>query len=276
MFLYRGNTFRKHIKQIGEVRSLIPSNVNIMALSATCTRPVHQVVSRRLSMHDPFLLAIPPCRDNIKYIVIRYTCLSEAFSKYVDDLLIHNINAERVIIYCTTYKHCCEIRDFFYLRLKQSRLYPSDTPIDKSQYQLVDMFTSLTDPLVKETIIKSFLAPTSTLCIVIATSAFGMGVNCKGIRKVINFGAPDDVEDYIQQTGRVGRDGLPSEAILLLSPDNMRHAGDKLKDYCKLTKTCRKDYLFSDYDNYSKNTIKQQDCCDICSFQSHDAQCTRD
>ena len=107
-------------------------------------------------------------------------------------------------------------------------MYPSDTPIDKSQYRLVDVFTSLTDPLVKETIIKSFLAPTSTLRILIATSAFGMGVNCKGIRKVINFGAPGDVEDYIQQTGRAGRDGLPSEAILLWSPDNMWHANETI------------------------------------------------
>ena len=65
-----------------------------MALSATCTKPVCEVVSRRLSMHDVYLLAIPPCRDNIKYIVIRYTCISKAFSKYVNDLLIHNINTE--------------------------------------------------------------------------------------------------------------------------------------------------------------------------------------
>ena len=141
---------------------------------------------------------------------------------------------------------------FFYKQLQQHRFYPINTLLDKSQYRLVDVFTNLTDPLVKETIIKSFTAPTSTLRVVIATSAFGMGVNCVGVRKVISFGAPDDVEDYIQQTGRVGRGGLPSEAILLWSPDNMRYASERLKDYCKITK-CRRDFLFSDYDNYCKD-----------------------
>ena len=62
--------------------------------------------------------------------------------------------------------------------------------------------------------------------------AFGMGVNCQRVRTVMSLGAPEDVEDYIQQTGRVGRDGLPSKAAILWSAaDSVQHSSDKLKDY---------------------------------------------
>ncbi len=128
------------------------------------------------------------------------------------------------------------------------------------------MHTSLTDPLVKETILKSFMTEKSTLCAVICTSAFDMGVDCKCVRKVISFGAPNDLEDCIQITGRGGRDGLPSEATLILSPDLIKHCSDEMKSYCKLTDECRRDYLFSDYDNYCKTSINQEMCCDICDL----------
>ena len=73
-----------------------------------------------------------------------------------------------------------------------------------------------------------------------------MGVNCQRVRTVISFGATEDVEDNIQQTGRVCRDGLPSNAALLWSADSVQHSSDKLKDYCKTTDQCRRDFLFSD------------------------------
>ena len=60
----------------------------------------------------------------------------------------HKIDAERMIIYCNTFKQCCDVRDFFYGELQMGRFYPTDVFIDKSQYWLVDTYTSLTDPLV--------------------------------------------------------------------------------------------------------------------------------
>ena len=261
-----GDVFRKSIRQIGEIRGLLPAGVNIMALSASATRTVRCVVSKRLSLHNPFILAIPSCRSNIKYSVVKFTSMHEALIGYVDDVRLHKNDTERMIIYCNTFKQCCDVRDFFYRELQMDQFYPTDIPIDRSQYQLVDTYTSLTNLLVKQTIIKSFTAPKSTLCIVIATSAFGMGVDCQRVRTVISFGAPEDVEDYIQQTGRVGRDGLQSKAVLLWSADSIQHSSDKLKDYCKTTDQCRRDFLFSDYDNYDEeNKPKREDCCDNCS-----------
>ena len=68
--------------------------------------------------------------------------------------------------------------------------------------------------------IKSFTAPKSTLCIVITSAFRSMGVNCQRVRTVLSFGAPKDVKGYIQQTGRVGRNGLSPKAALLWSADS--------------------------------------------------------
>ena len=74
------------------------------------------------------------------------------------------------------------------------------------------MYISCTDSNVKECIIAAFTKQ-STLCIVIATVAFGMGIDCPDIRLVIYLGSPNDMEAYVQETGRAGHDGLPALAL---------------------------------------------------------------
>ena len=73
---------------------------------------------------------------------------------------------------------------------------------------------SCTDPVVKENIVSLFTTE-STLRIVIATVAFGMGIDCHDIRQVIHFGPSSGIESYVQETGRAGRDNLSSLAVLI-------------------------------------------------------------
>ena len=86
-----------------------------------------------------------------------------------------------------------------------------------AHFWMVDMFTSCVDDEIKSHIIHSFTQP-SCVRIICATVTFGMGVDCKDVREV---SPPDDVESYIQETGRAGRDNLPSTATLL--PKRSRH-----------------------------------------------------
>ncbi len=64
-----GDDFRKTYAEIGQVRSIIPAAVNILALTATATHETYQIVLTRLAMKDPKLIALPPFRNNISYKV---------------------------------------------------------------------------------------------------------------------------------------------------------------------------------------------------------------
>ena len=73
---------------------------------------------------------------------------------------------------------------------------------------------SCTEESVKEVVLKRFTQE-SNLRIVVATVAFGMGIDCHDVRQLIHLGPPIDIEAYVQETGRAGRDGSPALALLL-------------------------------------------------------------
>ena len=66
----------------------------------------------------------------------------------------------------------------------------------------------------REKVLSSFTTSCNTLRLLITTTAFGMGVDCRDIRYIVHWGVPSDVEQYVQETGRAGRDGLQAQAIL--------------------------------------------------------------
>ena len=155
---------------------------------------------------------------------------------------------------------CATIYLYFQDYLKHDFTEPPSAP-SLSKYRLVELFTSCTDNAIKNQIITSFTQH-SCLRVVCATVAFGMGVNCPDVRTVIHVGPPDDIESYIQETGRSGRDGHPSTAILLTK--QLRHSIDKdMKEYC-ISATCRRQFLFSRMEGYVHSTLLEN-CCDICS-----------
>ena len=103
----------------------------------------------------------------------------------------------------------------------------------------------------------------SKLRIVIATVAFGMGVDCPDIHQIIHNGASSLVEEYVQETGRAGRDKLQSKAILVYKPG--KYVGKEMKAYCENSTMCRRTLLFKTFLCYHDQVIKPMClCCDIC------------
>ncbi|MDR0524739.1 MAG: RecQ family ATP-dependent DNA helicase [Spirochaetaceae bacterium] len=114
--------------------------------------------------------------------------------------------------------------------------------------------------------------------VLVATCAYGMGVDKADIRMVIHRDCPPSVEAYLQESGRAGRDGLPSEAVLLYGPDDanrQNHAKTesdrtrlaKLLDYANTSRACRRTALLKllDYDAGSAiPSVDPKSCCDVC------------
>ena len=82
----------------------------------------------------------------------------------------------------------------------------------------MDIFTSVTDQSQKDGILDAFTRD-SQLRIVIATIAFGMGIDCPDVQQIVHIGLPDDIESYIQETGHAGRDRQLSLATLLITKE---------------------------------------------------------
>ena len=77
----------------------------------------------------------------------------------------------------------------------------------------------------KEHVLICFSSPTGILRAVIATCAFGMGIDCSDVWQVIHYGPPEDIETFVQQTGRAGRDGDLASAIIIAGKGLTRNTG---------------------------------------------------
>ena len=127
------------------------------------------------------------------------------------------------------------------------------------------MYTHGTHASVRAKILHYFTTP-SSLRVIVATIAFGMGVNCPDVRIVIHWGIPEDAEMYVQESGRAGRDGKPACALLWNDKGdlNKKHTSHQMITYCTNNlKLCRRSILFKDFQGCEFTSIGCM-CCDIC------------
>ena len=129
---------------------------------------------------------------------------------------------------------------------------------------LICFFLSLIQ-MSKSRIISNFTEP-SPLRIVIATTAFGLGIDCHDVRLVIHLGTQSDIESYVQGIGRAGRDNIDSFALLLYTPKLMKESSKEMVEFAINKDKCRRDVLFSKFDEFSHSELNQGcKCCDIMS-----------
>ena len=232
---YRGDSFRKEFSDLGDVRSLIHSTVRVMAsLTATATKSSCREIIKTL-MVCPAIISVSPNKPNIKYHVkFDADSLEQSFAPIVEELRKERKQMRRTIIFCRTYDQCSRIYMYMANRLGREMMDPVGTSSDVPQFQLIDMYTACTCPAVKESILKSITNPNGVLRVIVATIAFGMGLGCPNIRKVIHWDPSADVESYLQETGRAGRDGETSEAILYYTDTDLGQLDDaNIKEHCR-------------------------------------------
>ena len=128
------------------------------------------------------------------------------------------------------------------------------------------MYTRVLTNQKKEQILLSFCTSGSKLRLIIATSAFGLGVDIPDIRRIFHWGLPSNFEEYVQESGRAGRDGGKAEAILYEGHGG-RHSTKEVKLYASNKIVCRRRFLFEGFLKFfEKNiTVCGCKCCDVCA-----------
>ena len=115
---YRGETFRKEFAKLGDVRSLIPESVRVMALTATATKSTRRAVIKQLKTIQPKIVSVSPNKPNIKYSVLMNThSLEETFAPLIEEIRQKRKSMDRTIIFCRTYDQCARIYMFIVDRL---------------------------------------------------------------------------------------------------------------------------------------------------------------
>ena len=265
----RGETFREDFRRLGELRSIFPSTIKVMALTATATSSTGKDIIKTLCMVDEKLIYLPPTKTNICYFVAtKPDKQSEILIPIVQELIQKNKNTEKKIIYYRYLNEVADIYERLKLLLGDKLTFPTCAPSYLQKFRLVDTFTSCTENSLKYKIVQSFVDSHSNLRVVVASSAFGMGLDCECVREVIHWGPSKDIDSYVQESGRAGHDGIHSKATIYYKSSDRIHTSPSMITYCMNNFTCRRALLFSDFDDASLTSpenLTKCKCCDRCS-----------
>ncbi|MQC07328.1 ATP-dependent DNA helicase RecQ [Morganella morganii] len=191
-----GHDFRPEYCAIGELRQHLPG-VPVIALTATADNTTCSDICSRLRLSDPLIHISSFDRPNIRYTLVeKYKAFDQLW------MFVRGQKGQCGIIYCNSRNKVEDVAARLQKRGLSVAAYHAG--LDNSQREWVQ------DAFLKD-----------NLQVVVATVAFGMGINKSNVRFVAHFDIPRNIESYYQETGRAGRDGVSAEAVLFYDPADM-------------------------------------------------------
>lgn len=208
-----GYDFRPSYLSIAEIRQLKPDTA-ILALTATATPKVIDDIQERLGFKQKNVFRMSFERSNLAYIV------RETMDKYTE--LIHILNAVSgsAIVYVRSRKHASDMAQFLTSENISATFYHAGL-----------------EPAIKNQRQNSWQQ--NEVRVIVATNAFGMGIDKPDVRLVLHIDCPDSIEAYFQEAGRAGRDGKKAYAVLLWNKGDRKKLNKRVaenfpeKDYIK-------------------------------------------
>lgn len=253
-----GHDFRPDYLDIIYIRRLFPDAV-MLALTATATDSVQKDIIKNLGLKKPHIFLSGFDRPNI-YLTVRQKKrameqLAECIEKHRD---------ESGIVYCFSRRQAEEVTKKLQAMNYSCVCYHAGLSAEERKAH-------------QEMFIKNQVR------VIVATVAFGMGIDKPDVRFVVNYDMPKSLEEYYQEIGRAGRDGLEAEALLFYSPRDpykIRHLFDENTDIKKAesllqemenfatSPTCRRKFLLAYFGEKHISLKKGDRCCDVCSFNA--------
>ena len=261
-----GDVFREWYGRIGQLRSLLPSSTPVLALTATATNDIRNKIISKLQMQPCTLIEESPDRPNIRYSVVSVkNDLMVTFGWLVDSLKKQRTSQDRVVIFCRSLHTCASLYKLFAIHLREESYQPIGTEPDVSK-RLFAMYHSKIEKSDKRKILLSLRDEDGVCRVLFSTIAFGMGVNISNIRYVIHYGPSTDIDDYVQEAGRAGRDNNLSFAILYKYPYALMGRMSKtMKAYVRLDEGCRRKFLLNEFSSEINYSGHKHLCCDLCA-----------